>query len=79
MTGPRVILMIINVNKMVEKGAKGIKGYLRLRDVVQFKQLGSTGLLPLLLGGSLGGFLGFPGPLGSFMIVCFLPKIIISL
>ena len=34
--------MIINVNKIVEKGAKGIKSYLRLRVVVQFKQLGST-------------------------------------
>ena len=64
---------------MVEKGAKGIKGYLRLRAVVQFKQLGSTGFLPLLIGGFLGGFLGFSGPLGSFMIICFLPKIIVSL
>ena len=71
--------MIINVNKMVEKGAKGIKGYLRLRAAVQFKQLGSTGFLPLLLGGSLGGFLGFPRPLGSFMIIFLFPKVRLSL
>ena len=71
--------MIINVNKMVEKGAKRIKGYLRLRVVVQFKQLGSTGFLSPLLGGSLGGFLGFPGPFGSFMVIFLLPKVIISL
>ena len=79
LTGPRVILMIVNVNKMVEKGAKRVKGYLRLRGVVQLKQFRSTGLLSLLLGGSLGGFLGFPGPFCSFMVIFFLPKVVISL
>ena len=71
--------MIINVNKIVEKGAKRIKSYLRLKAVGQFKQLGSTGFLPILLGGSLGGFLGSPGPFGSFMVVFLFPKIISSL
>ena len=76
MTGPRVILMIVNVNKMVEKGAKRVKGNLRLRVVIQLKQLRSVGLLSFLFGSFLGGFLG---PLGSFMIIFFIPEIIISL
>ena len=67
--------MIISVNKMVEKGAKGIKGYLRLRVVVQFKLFRSTGFLPLLLG----GFLGFPCPFSSFMTIFLLPEVIFSL
>ena len=71
--------MIVNVNKMVEKGAKRVKGYLRLRGVVQLKQLRSTGLLYPLLGGFLGSFLGLPGPFRSFMIIFLLPKVIISL
>ena len=71
--------MIISVNKKVEKGAKRIKSYLRLRAVIQFKQLRSTGFLLVLPGGSLGGFLGSPGPFGSFMVVFLFPKIIFSL
>ena len=71
--------MIISVNKMVEKGAKRIKGYRRHRDAVQRRQLRSTGLLSFLLGGLLGGFLRPLGPLGSFMIIFFLPEVIISL
>ena len=71
--------MIVNVNKMVEKGAKRVKGYLRLRGVVQREQLRSARFLSFLLGGLLGGFLGPPGPLGSFMIIFFLPKVVISL
>ena len=63
---------------MVEKGAKRVKGYLRLRAVVQFKHLRSTGFLSLLLSGSLGGFLGLPGPFGNFMVI-FLPPEVISL
>ena len=75
----RIIPMIISVDKIVEKRAKRIKGYLRLRGVVQLEQIGSTGFLSSLLGGLLGGFLSLSGSLGSFMIVLFLPEIIISL
>ena len=71
--------MIVNVNKMVEKGAKRVKGYLRLRGVIQRKQIRSVGFLPFLFGGFLGGFLAPPGPLVSFMIIFLLPEVIISL
>ena len=71
--------MIVNVNKVVEKGAKRVKGYLRLRRVVQCKQLRSVGLLSFLLRGFLSDFFGSPGPLGSFMIIFFLPEDVISL
>ena len=72
--------MIINVNKVIEKGAKRVEGYLRLRGVIQLKQFRSVGLLSLLLlGGFPCSFLGLPGSLGSFMVILFLPKIIINL
>ena len=70
--------MVISVNKMIKKLAKGVKGYLRLRGVIQINQIrGAWFLLFLgrLLDGFLGGFLGSPGLLGSFMIICLLPKI----
>ena len=60
---------------MIEKGAKGVKGYLRLRTVVRLKHTGSTWLLLAFLAVFLGGFLGSPGLVGSFMIICLLPKI----
>ena len=71
--------MIINVNKMVEKGAKRVKGYRRLTAIIQFKQLRSIGLLSPLLGGCLGGFLGLPGPFRGFMVIFFLLEVVISL
>jgi hypothetical protein len=64
---------------MIEKGAKGVKGYLRLRTVVEFKHIGSTWFLLIFLAGFLGGFLGSPGLLGSFMIIFLFPKIRFSL
>ena len=52
-----------------------VKGYLRLRAVVEFKQPGSTRFLLLLLG----GFLGSPGLFGGFMVIFLFPKIRVSL
>ena len=71
--------MIISVNKMIEKGAEGIKGYLRLRTVVQTKHLGSSQFLLILFGGSLDGFRFGPGLLGSFMVIFLVPKFRFSL
>ena len=79
MAGPHVILIIINVNKMIEKGAKGVKGYLRLRTVVQLKHTGSTWLLLAFLDSFVGGSLGSPGLFGSFMVIFLFPKIRVSL
>ena len=73
--------MIISVNKMVEKGAKRIKGYLRLRGVIQIQQFRGAGFLfPLggLLGGFPGGFLSSPGLLSSLMIILSFPKVGLS-
>ena len=72
--------MIISVNKVIEKGAKRVEVYLRIRGVIQLKQFRSVGLLPFFLGGgSPGGLLGIPGFLWSLMIILFLPKFVISL
>ena len=82
MAGSRVILIIVSVNKMIEKQAKRVKGYLRLRGAIQTKHIrGAWFLLFLggLLGGFLGGFLDSPGLLGSFMIILVFPKVRLSL
>jgi len=60
---------------MIEKGAKGVKGYLRLKTVVQLKHTGSTGLLLAFLAVFLGGFLSSPGLFSSFVVIFCLPKI----
>ena len=82
MAGSRVVLIIVSVNKMVEKQAKRVKGYLRLRGVIQLKQIRGAWLL-LFLGGLLegfpDGFLGSPGLLSSFMIILLFPKVRLSL
>ena len=78
MASSRVILIIVSVNKMIEKQAKRVKGYLRLRGVIQTKHIkGAWFLLFLggLLGGFLGGFLDNPGFLGSFRIILLFTKV----
>ena len=67
---------------MIEKRAKRVKGYLRLRGVIQIKHIrGAWFLLSLggLLGGFPGGFLGSPGLLSGLMIILRFPKIRLSL
>ena len=82
MAGSRVILIIVSVNKMIEKQAKRVKGYLRLRGVIQTKQIRGAWFL-LFLGGLLGGFLGSfldsPSLLSSLMIIRRFPKVRFSL
>ena len=78
MAGSRVILIIVGVNKMFEKRAKRVKGYLRLRGIIQIKKIRGAWFL-FSLGGLLGGFLGSPGLLGSFMIIFLFPKVRLSL
>ena len=71
----RVTLIIVSVNKVVKKLAKGVKGYLRLRSSIQLKHVRCRFLLLGLPGRSLGGYGSGSSLLGSFMIILSLPKV----
>ena len=77
LTGPSVVLVMISVNKIIKKLAKGVKGYLRLRSIVKFHHVFSGALL--LLFGPPGHFLGGYGGdscfLGSFVVIFNLPEV----
>ena len=65
-----VILIVISVNKVDEKGAKGIKSYLRLFRFIHVKRLSSSGCLFASLHCSgLGS-----GLLGGFLIISLVPE-----
>ena len=76
MTGPRVVLAIVSVNKVIKKLAKGVKGYLQLRIIVKFQQVLSSALFLLGPPGRLlGGYGGGSGLLGGFMIILGFPEV----
>ena len=69
MAGSRVILAIVSVNKVVEKQAKRVKGYLRLRGFVQLKQTRGAWFLLRPPDGLFGDFRGSPSLFGSLMVI----------
>ena len=72
MAGPRVVLALVSVNKVVKKQAKRVKGYLRLRNIIQLEHIRSSCFLLRFPGHLLGGGSSL---LGSFMIIFGLPKV----